>query len=45
MVIAPYQLNPVPKLRLKKITCIIECISAVIVVIEFIECISDIESE
>jgi hypothetical protein len=45
MVIAPYQLNSVLKVRLKEIACIIEYISAVIVVIEFIECISDIESE
>jgi hypothetical protein len=43
--IASYQLNPVLDLRLEKIACIIECISAIIVVIKSIECISGIESE
>jgi hypothetical protein len=43
--IASYQLNPVLDLRLEKITCIIECISAIIIVIKSIECISGIESE
>jgi hypothetical protein len=45
MVIASYQLNPVLKLKLKKIACIIKCITAIIVVIEFIECISGIGNE
>jgi hypothetical protein len=45
MDIASYQLNPVLDLRLEKIACMIECISAIIVVIKSVECISGIESE
>jgi hypothetical protein len=43
--IASYQLNPVLDLRLEKITYMIECISAIIVIIKSIECISGIGSE